>query len=105
MPGSGQKVSPACGVQSWVGFGVACYTELGWSKFHKGGAGALLALPQAVRVGYCPRKSCIQLLGERVRKPNSERGKMQETILSELLVFAHYCPDGQFNPFPWLAGM
>ena len=23
MPGSGQKVSPACGVQSWVGFGVA----------------------------------------------------------------------------------
>ena len=56
--GSGQKVNPACSsggsVQSLVG-----------RTFHKGGAARpLLALPQAVRVGYFPKKATFEGLRE-----------------------------------------
>ena len=63
-------------------------TELGWLGFHKGGGGPLLALPQAVRGGYCPQK-LLHLASQRRQgagKMDFKKERMKETKLSKFFV-------------------
>ena len=63
-------------------------TELGWLGFHKGGGGPLLALPQAVRGGYCPQK-LLHLASQRRQgagKMDSKKERMKEAKLSKFFV-------------------
>ena len=67
--------------------GAALY-RVGMLGFHKGGGGPLLALPQAVRGGYCPQK-LLHLASQRRQgagKMDFKKERMKETKLSKFFV-------------------